>query len=359
MVSMSIQIQKVSKKYGSFQALEDISVHIQSGELVALLGPSGSGKTSLLRVIAGLETTDVGNILFDGQSITDRHPKERNVGFVFQHYALFRHMTVFDNVAYGLKVRPRKSRPSKQQIKDKVMELLQLVKLENFSDRFPTQLSGGQRQRVALARALAVEPNVLLLDEPFGALDAKVRKELRRWLRKLHDEFHITSIFVTHDQEEALDVADRIVVMNNGKIEQIGSPDEVYTNPKSPFVYDFLGNVNLFKGRLHNGKLMQGEVVLDVPDALTHSEDNAIGYVRPHDIQIEKTSIPGTVPVKISHIHLLGPIVQIELRREDLDEFLEAELSKEQFHLLQLKVGDQVFVKPKQLKVFIPEDYSI
>lgn len=356
---MSIQIQNVSKKYGSFQALEDISVHIQSGELVALLGPSGSGKTSLLRVIAGLETTDVGNILFDGQSITDRHPKERNVGFVFQHYALFRHMTVFDNVAYGLKVRPRKSRPSKQQIKDKVMELLQLVKLENFSDRFPTQLSGGQRQRVALARALAVEPNVLLLDEPFGALDAKVRKELRRWLRKLHDEFHITSIFVTHDQEEALDVADRIVVMNNGKIEQIGSPDEVYTNPKSPFVYDFLGNVNLFKGRLHNGKLMQGEVVLDVPDALTHSEDNAIGYVRPHDIQIEKTSIPGTVPVKISHIHLLGPIVQIELRREDLDEFLEAELSKEQFHLLQLKVGDQVFVKPKQLKVFIPEDYSI
>lgn len=356
---MSIQIQNVSKKYGSFQALEDISVHIQSGELVALLGPSGSGKTSLLRVIAGLETTDVGNILFDGQSITDRHPKERNVGFVFQHYALFRHMTVFDNVAYGLMVRPRKNRPSKQQIKNKVMELLQLVKLENFSDRYPTQLSGGQRQRVALARALAVEPKVLLLDEPFGALDAKVRKELRRWLRKLHDEFHITSIFVTHDQEEALDVADRIVVMNNGKIEQIGSPDEVYTNPKSPFVYDFLGNVNLFKGRLHNGKLMQGEIVLDVPDALTHSEDNAIGYVRPHDIQIEKTSIPGTVPVKISHIHLLGPIVQIELRREDLDEFLEAELSKEQFHLLQLKVGDQVFVKPKQLKVFIPEDYSI
>lgn len=356
---MSIQIQNVSKKYGSFQALEDISVHIQSGELVALLGPSGSGKTSLLRVIAGLETTNVGNILFDGQSITDRHPKERNVGFVFQHYALFRHMTVFDNVAYGLKVRPRKNRPSKQQIKNKVMELLQLVKLENFSDRYPTQLSGGQRQRVALARALAVEPKVLLLDEPFGALDAKVRKELRRWLRKLHDEFHITSIFVTHDQEEALDVADRIVVMNNGKIEQIGSPDEVYTNPKSPFVYDFLGNVNLFKGRLHNGKLMQGEIVLDVPDALTHSEDNAIGYVRPHDIQIEKTSIPGTVPVKISHIHLLGPIVQIELRREDLDEFLEAELSKEQFHLLQLKVGDQVFVKPKQLKVFIPEDYSI
>ncbi len=356
---MSIQIQNVSKIYGSFQALEDISIHIQSGELVALLGPSGSGKTSLLRVIAGLETADTGDIFFDGHSMTDRHPKERNVGFVFQHYALFRHMTVFENVAYGLKVRPRKTRPTKQEIRDKVMELLQLVKLENFSDRYPTQLSGGQRQRVALARALAVEPKVLLLDEPFGALDAKVRKELRRWLRKLHDEFHITSIFVTHDQEEALDVADRIVVMNNGKIEQIGSPDEVYTHPKSPFVYDFLGNVNLFKGRLHNGKLMHGEVALDVPDVQSHSKDNVIGYVRPHDIQIEKVNIPGTVPVKINHIHLLGPIVQIELRGEDLDEFLEAELSKEQFLHLQLEVGDHIFVRPKQLKVFIPEDYSI
>ncbi len=356
---MSIQIQNVSKIYGSFQALEDISIHIQSGEQVALLGPSGSGKTSLLRVIAGLETADTGDIFFDGHSMTDRHPKERNVGFVFQHYALFRHMTVFENVAYGLNVRHRKTRPTKQEIRDKVMELLQLVKLENFSDRYPTHLSGGQRQRVALARALAVEPKVLLLDEPFGALDAKVRKELRRWLRKLHDEFHITSIFVTHDQEEALDVADRIVVMNNGKIEQIGSPDEVYTHPKSPFVYDFLGNVNLFKGRLHNGKLMHGEVALDVPDVQSHSKDNVIGYVRPHDIQIEKVNIPGTVPVKINHIHLLGPIVQIKLRREDLDEFLEAELSKEQFLHLQLEVGDHVFVRPKQLKVFIPEDYSI
>lgn len=230
--------------------------------------------------------------------MTDRHPKERNVGFVFQHYALFRHMTVFENVAYGLKVRPRKTRPTKQEIRDKVMELLQLVKLENFSDRYPTQLSGGQRQRVALARALAVEPKVLLLDEPFGALDAKVRKELRRWLRKLHDEFHITSIFVTHDQEEALDVADRIVVMNNGKIEQVGSPDEVYTHPQSPFVYDFLGNVNLFKGRLHNGKLMHGEVALDVPDVQSHTKDNVIGYVRPHDIQIEKVSIPVRFPSK-------------------------------------------------------------
>jgi sulfate transport system ATP-binding protein len=356
---LSIQIQNVSKKFGSFQALQDVSIDIQSGELVALLGPSGSGKTSLLRVIAGLEASDVGEILFDGQTITNRHPKERNVGFVFQHYALFRHMTVFDNVAYGLKVRPRKTRPSKAEITDKVMTLLRLVKLDNFSDRFPTQLSGGQRQRVALARALAVEPKVLLLDEPFGALDAKVRKELRRWLRKLHDDFQITSIFVTHDQEEALDVADRIVVMNNGKIEQIGSPDEVYTHPKSPFVYDFLGNVNLFKGRLHNGKLTHGEFAIDVPDTHEHTQDDAVGYVRPHDIQIEKTAVSGTVPAQISHIHLLGPIVQIELRRLDIDEFLEAELTKDQFTNLQLKVGDNVFVRPKQLKVFIPEDFSI
>ncbi|MFJ5767153.1 sulfate/molybdate ABC transporter ATP-binding protein [Lysinibacillus sp. NPDC093210] len=356
---MSIQIQNVSKKFGSFQALQDVSIDIQSGELVALLGPSGSGKTSLLRVIAGLEASDIGEILFDGQTITNRHPKERNVGFVFQHYALFRHMTVFDNVAYGLKVRPRKTRPSKAEITDKVMTLLRLVKLDNFSDRFPTQLSGGQRQRVALARALAVEPKVLLLDEPFGALDAKVRKELRRWLRKLHDDFQITSIFVTHDQEEALDVADRIVVMNNGKIEQIGSPDEVYTHPKSPFVYDFLGNVNLFKGRLHNGKLTHGEFAIDVPDTHAHTQDDAVGYVRPHDIQIEKTAVSGTVPAHISHIHLLGPIVQIELRRLDIDEFLEAELTKDQFTNLQLKVGDHVFVRPKQLKVFIPDDFSI
>ena len=356
---MSIQIQNVSKKFGSFQALQDISIDIQSGELIALLGPSGSGKTSLLRVIAGLETSDVGEIFFDGHSITNHHPKERNVGFVFQHYALFRHMTVFDNVAYGLKVRPRKIRPSKTDIANKVNELLRLVKLENFADRYPTQLSGGQRQRVALARALAVEPKVLLLDEPFGALDAKVRKELRRWLRKLHDEFHITSIFVTHDQEEALDVADRIVVMNNGKIEQIGSPDEVYTHPNSPFVYDFLGNVNLFKGRLHNGQLTHGEFAIDVPDAHAHTQDHAVGYVRPHDILFEKTAIPETVPAKVSHIHLLGPIVQIELRREDVDEFLEAELTKEHFHALQLNVGDHVFVRPKQLKVFIPEDFSI
>ncbi|HWK23525.1 MAG TPA: sulfate/molybdate ABC transporter ATP-binding protein [Ureibacillus sp.] len=356
---MSIEIQNVSKAFGSFQALKDISIDIESGELIALLGPSGSGKTTLLRILAGLEGLDEGAILFDGENITNVSPKERQVGFVFQHYALFRHMTVFDNVAYGLKVRPRKTRPSKEEIKAKVTELLTLVKLENFADRYPSQLSGGQRQRVALARALAVEPKVLLLDEPFGALDAKVRKELRRWLRKLHNEFHVTSIFVTHDQEEALDVANRIIVMNNGQIEQVGTPEEVYEHPKSPFVYDFLGNVNLFRGRLHKGKLTQGQFEIEVPTYLD-SHDDAVGYVRPHDIHIEKEQQSNdTVAAKIVHIHLVGPIVQIELKREDVDEYLEAEITKEHFKELGIKNGEIVYIRPKQLKVFIPEDFSI
>jgi sulfate/thiosulfate transport system ATP-binding protein len=356
---MSIQIQSISKSFGNFQALDDINFEIQTGELIALLGPSGSGKTSLLRIIAGLEKANQGAILFGKEDITHISTKERKVGFVFQHYALFRHMTVFENVAYGLKVRPRKTRPSKNEIKEKVMELLNLVKLESFADRYPSHLSGGQRQRVALARALAVEPKVLLLDEPFGALDAKVRKDLRRWLRKLHDDYEITSIFVTHDQEEALDVADRVVVMNEGKIEQIGTPEEVYENPNSPFVYHFLGNVNLFKGRLHGGKLRQGDFVVDAPEFLGADNKEAVGYVRPHDINIERKRSVDSVSAKINYIHLVGAAVQLELIRRDNDEYLEVELTKEQYRNLKLKTGEEVFVKPKQLKVFIPEDYSI
>ena len=384
---MSIVIENVSKQFGSFQALKDISLNIESGELIALLGPSGSGKTTLLRVLAGLEGLDEGAILFDGQNITSVGPKERGIGFVFQHYALFRHMTVFENVAYGLKVRPRKTRPSKKEIAEKVNELLSLVKLENLADRYPSQLSGGQRQRVALARALAVEPKVLLLDEPFGALDAKVRKELRRWLRKLHNEFNVTSIFVTHDQEEALDVASRVVVMNNGQIEQIGTPEEVYENPQTPFVYDFLGNVNLFRGRLQNGKLKQGSFEIQVlgqgngKDQSTLSD--AVGYVRPHDIDIEKIyrtqneaaeqliedaqadesvsvkTVTDKVVATVIHTHIVGPVVHVELKRADVDEYLEVELTKERFVALALQKGDQVYVQPKQLKVFIPEDFSI
>jgi sulfate/thiosulfate transport system ATP-binding protein len=357
---MSIEIHNVSKSFGSFQALEQINLEIQTGELVALLGPSGSGKTSLLRIIAGLESADQGAIYFGNENITGITAKERKVGFVFQHYALFRHMTVFENVAYGLKVRPRKERPSKKEIEAKVHELLDLVKLQDLANRYPAQLSGGQRQRVALARALAVEPKVLLLDEPFGALDAKVRKELRRWLRRLHDEFQISSIFVTHDQEEALDVADKIVVMNQGKIEQIGTPNEVYENPQSPFVYDFLGSVNLFKGRLNNGRLKHGDSVVTIPEWNGSNHQEAIAYARPHDINISRERAgEEAVNASVTHLHIVGPIVQIELVRKDTEEYLEAELTKEHYLSLDLKVGEEVYIKPKQLKVFIPEDYVI
>ncbi len=247
---MSIEVRSLTKSFGSFMALRDVSFTVNSGELVALLGPSGSGKTTLLRVIAGLETPDVGSVLFDGDDATKRDPRERGVGFVFQHYALFRHMTVFENVAFGLRVRPRDQRPSEDEITRRVHELLGLVQLDYLGDRYPSQLSGGQRQRVALARALAVEPKVLLLDEPFGALDAKVRQELRRWLRRLHQEIHLTSVFVTHDQEEALELANRVVVMSDGRIEQDGTPGEVIERPATSFVSNFLGNVNIFHGRV-------------------------------------------------------------------------------------------------------------
>ncbi len=357
---MSIQINNITKTFGSFKALDEINLNIETGELVALLGPSGSGKTSLLRIIAGLEAADEGNILFENTDMTTINTKERNVGFVFQHYALFRHMNVFDNIAYGLKVRPRSQRPSKKQIKEKVEELLHLVKLDNYADRFPGQLSGGQRQRVALARALAVEPKVLLLDEPFGALDAKVRKDLRRWLRRLHDDFHITSIFVTHDQEEALDVADRIVVMNEGRIEQVGSPEEVYDTPNNPFVFDFLGNVNIFPGRLHNGKLSDGSIAVDAPEFSKFEHTDAVGYVRPHDIHIDyEDPLNEAVESTVVYLHSVGPLVRVELRRNDTNEYLEAEIPKELYRNLNIKIKDIVYVKPKQLKVFIPQDYTI
>jgi sulfate transport system ATP-binding protein len=237
---MSIEVKNIRKSFGSFKALDDVSLEFPSGELVALLGPSGCGKTTLLRIIAGLESADSGSVLLEGEDASGTHVRERHVGFVFQHYALFRHMSVFENVAFGLRVKPRRLRPNEAAIKKKVHDLLSLVQLDWLADRYPAQLSGGQRQRIALARALAVEPRVLLLDEPFGALDAKVRKELRQWLRRLHDELHITSIFVTHDQEEALEVADRVVLMNHGKVEQIGTPREVVEQPGTDFVADFV-----------------------------------------------------------------------------------------------------------------------
>ena len=285
---MSIEIRNVSKNFGDFKALKDVTLNIASGELVALLGPSGCGKTTLLRIIAGLETADAGSILFSGEDTTDVHVRERQVGFVFQHYALFRHMTVIENVAFGLRVKPRTSRPSNEEIREKVFALLKLVQLDWLAERYPHQLSGGQRQRIALARALAVEPRVLLLDEPFGALDAKVRKELRRWLRRLHDELHVTSIFVTHDQEEALEVADRVVLMNAGDIEQVGSPQEVWDHPASPFVYGFLGDVNLFHGRAHEGEVHLEGLQLASPEHAGAQNAAASAYVRPHDLDVQR-----------------------------------------------------------------------
>jgi sulfate transport system ATP-binding protein len=351
---MSIEVRNINKRFGNFTALNDVTLDLPSGELTALLGPSGCGKTTLLRIIAGLEQPDSGNVLFHGQDATDSHVRERKVGFVFQHYALFRHMTVFENVAFGLRVRPKETRPSDAEIQRKVHELLDLVQLDWIADRYPAQLSGGQRQRIALARALAVEPQVLLLDEPFGALDAKVRKDLRRWLRRLHDELHITSVFVTHDQEEALEVADRVVVLNKGGIEQVGTPDHVYDQPATPFVYQFLGNVNLFHSRVHDGFAKIGELEVAVDGHENAQNAAALAYVRPHDIEIRRTPENGsTFAATVVHIHAIGPIVRLELARADAAEYVEAELTRERFRELALKEGEQVFVKPRSLRVFI------
>jgi len=403
---MSIQVKNIHKSFGAFTALGDVSLDFPTGELVALLGPSGCGKTTLLRIIAGLETADSGQVLLDGEDASDTHVRERQVGFVFQHYALFRHMTVFDNVAFGLRVKPRKIRPSEKEIAKKVHDLLKLVQLDWLADRFPPQLSGGQRQRIALARALAVEPRVLLLDEPFGALDAKVRKELRRWLRRLHDDIHITSIFVTHDQEEAMEVSDRVVVMNHGKIEQVGTPEEVYHQPTNGFVYDFLGNYNEFAG----WKDSTGSIHL-AEDDLWESPQPALSllqHARPHWLNrypelvgairrvVPSFPLPGNAPastsqarkrqmssvlaergipvrvfarphemyvtkqpdgeneyigVEVIHVNPAGPLAKLEMQRKN-GSILQAEIPKSIIDSLNVTRGDQVFVRPKNIRVF-------
>ncbi len=407
---MSIEVKNIRKTFGDFVALGDVNLRVETGELIALLGPSGSGKTSLLRIIAGLEQPDSGSVIIDGAEANNLHVKERKVGFVFQHYALFRHMTVFDNVAFGLKVRPKDVRPSNDEIRRRVMDLLELVHLDKFHDRFPSQLSGGQRQRVALARSLAVEPKILLLDEPFGALDAKVRKELRRWLRRLHDDIHITSIFVTHDQEEAMEVSDRVVVMNHGTIEQVGSPEQVYHEPTNGFVYDFLGNYNEFAGwRDEQGELHLAEddlwepeteaakpavtvnlksgwlsrypelvgaikkvmpaitLPLDIPNLsggakLTRQQMRSKLaergtpvriFSRPHEMFVVKTPEDDKeyIQTTVIHINPAGPLAKIELERKN-GLILQAEVPKTIIDSLAIKKGDQILVRPKNVRVF-------
>ncbi|MBY0234655.1 MAG: sulfate ABC transporter ATP-binding protein [Burkholderiaceae bacterium] len=347
---MSIQVRNINKSFGAFTALGDVSLDFPTGELVALLGPSGCGKTTLLRIIAGLETADRGQVLLDGEDASDTHVRERQVGFVFQHYALFRHMTVFDNVAFGLRVKPRKERPSESVIKKKVHELLNLVQLDWLADRFPPQLSGGQRQRIALARALAVEPRVLLLDEPFGALDAKVRKELRRWLRRLHDDLHITSVFVTHDQEEALEVADRVVLMDHGRVEQVGTPQEVYERPATPFVYGFLGAVNRFEGQAAGGAVHIGEHQLSHGDSLIQT-GHVQAYARPHELKILTAADAIGLPATVDRVLSFGAAARVELLGPN-GQHLEAELSREQALALNLQGGQKVRLNATRLSLF-------
>jgi sulfate/thiosulfate transport system ATP-binding protein len=354
---MSIQLRNICKKFGDFTALDGVTLDIREGELVALLGPSGSGKTTLLRIIAGLEQPDSGAVWLRGEEATGRAPRERGVGLVFQHYALFRHMTVFENIAFGLRVRPRQRRPSEQQIQTRIRELLELVQLEWTSNRYPSQLSGGQRQRIALARALAVEPHVLLLDEPFGALDAKLREELRQWLRKLHQHLGLTGVFVTHDQEEALEVASRVAVMNKGKIEQIGTPEQVYHEPATSFVSGFLGTVNLFHGRIDNGHVYLNDTnasipLGDIPQA-SQSNQSALVYVRPHMLELEQApSGNSSFAAVVRHINAAGPRARIELTRATGEPVL-VELEHDRLQSLALRPGGTVFLRPRDQQVFV------
>jgi len=356
---MSIEVQGIRKSFGRFAALDGVSLDFPTGELIALLGPSGCGKTTLLRIIAGLEHADQGRVLFDGEDAAQRDVRERQVGFVFQHYALFRHMTVYENIAFGMRVKPRASRPPEAEIAKRVKQLLELVQLGWLAHRYPAQLSGGQRQRIALARALAVEPRVLLLDEPFGALDAKVRKELRRWLRRLHDDLHITSIFVTHDQDEALEVADRIVLMNKGRVEQIGSAQEVYERPATAFAYSFLGAVNKFSGRVDGGALRVGNNAVPLAEPSGSQGEDVIAFARPHelDILIDGSAREG-FPAMVHRVLVSGATARVELTGNAgvngpaEPQHFEVELTREQLGQLNLKPGQAVRLTSSRLRVF-------
>jgi sulfate/thiosulfate transport system ATP-binding protein len=351
---MSIEALGIRKQFGAYTALDGVDLTVPQGKLVALLGPSGSGKTTLLRIIAGLEFPDPGSgrILFHGDDVTDLPAAKRRVGFVFQHYALFRHMSVFENVAFGLRVRRRSDRPSSASISERAHRLLELVQLDGLAARYPSQLSGGERQRVALARALAVEPKVLLLDEPFGALDARVRKDLRRWLRRFHDEIQLTTIFVTHDQEEALEIADEVVIMNKAHVEQVGTPQQVYDRPASPFVYQFLGNVNILKApTLEGARPRRGEQAGATPDGQI--------FVRPHDIEVTPHDGGGTgISAIVRHIHAAGPHARLLLEQVQTREHVEAEISRSELAELNLQVNGLVRLRLRQTHSF-DEDYAI
>ncbi|MFL5342579.1 MAG: sulfate/molybdate ABC transporter ATP-binding protein [Gemmataceae bacterium] len=352
---MSITARNVTKRFGKFVALDNVSLEAPSGTLVALLGPSGSGKTTLLRIIAGLEVADGGTVHYHEDEVTHHSARDRNVGFVFQHYALFRHMTVFENVAFGLRVR----KFPEAKVRERVNELLHLVRMEEIGWKYPSQLSGGQRQRVALIRALAPEPKVLLLDEPFGALDAKVRQELRAWLRRFHDEFGVTSIFVTHDQEEAFEVADKVVVMNAGKIEQAGTPMEVFEHPANAFVLDFLGNVNVLQVSVQNGKAKIGGLEMDYPHYPHPESKDASVYVRPHELRIDRYSDgSSSLRAKVIHITPAGSVMKVRLKADEFGLLLNVDVAATEFAELRLKVDDLVYVVPRRMRVFVP-DYSI
>ncbi len=352
---MSIRVKNVTKKFGSHTALDGVNLEVPDGSLLALLGPSGCGKTTLLRIIAGLEVADEGTVILERQDITRTSPRDRQIGFVFQHYALFRHMTIAQNIGYGLKVR----KVSKHEREARVNELLKLIRLEGFGSRYPSQLSGGQRQRVALARALAAQPSVLLLDEPFGALDAKVRQELRQWLRRLHQEIHVTSVFVTHDQEEAFEVADRVVVMNHGKVEQTGSPPEIFEHPANEFVIDFLGNVNVFHGHVEQGRAFVSGLPIPFPEYPHAEARSAAVYVRPHELTIRrKPNGQQSIEATVIHVNSAGSRAKVELRAVQFDQVINVELTTEQFTDLALNSGETVHVVPRRARVFVP-DYSI
>jgi sulfate transport system ATP-binding protein len=352
---MTLAVQRLSRQFAGLAALDDVSIDIAPGEFLALVGPSGSGKTTLLRILAGLDYPDKGSVTQDGEDFLAASARERNVGLVFQHYALFRHLTVRENVAFGLRVRPRKRRPSRDDIRTRVDTLLKRVQLGDLGGRYPSQLSGGQRQRVALARALAVEPDVLLLDEPFGALDAQVRTALRRWLRELHEELGLTTVFVTHDQEEALELADRVAVMNKGRIEQVGPPHAIYHEPATPFVCEFVGRTNRIMLQRAGDAWRAGSWSTSAEPATTRFH-SAVAYVRPEHLSL---SVPEGEPAwdaRLRHVYLAGSVAHLDIHVADIDQTLEVDIASEDLARYDLAPGASLRVAPTRLIAFPLED---